>query len=105
MESNQYELINEYLDWYENLLTDKQKDVMHMHFREDYSLKEIADNMEISRSAVSDLIKRVVITLENYEKKLNLVEKFHKRLRLYEELNEIDNEQVKEITSKLINNE
>lgn len=102
MENNHYELVNEYLDWYENLLTDKQRDVMNMYFREDYSLKEIAENLDISRSAVSDLIKRVEATLRNYEDKLKLVEKFHARSKLYEKLHAVGNQQVTDITNKLI---
>lgn len=66
--NDEYEKINEYLDWYETLLTDKQKEVMNMYYREDFSLAEIAENLDISRSAVSDLIKRVSKTLEDYEK-------------------------------------
>ena len=54
-----HETINQYLDWYESLLTEKQKDVMSMYYRDDFSLAEIAENMDISRSAVSDLIRRV----------------------------------------------
>ncbi|NBK98515.1 MAG: DNA-binding protein [Erysipelotrichia bacterium] len=105
MKSNQYELMNEYLDWYENLLTDKQREVMNMYFREDYSLKEIADNLSITRSAVADLVKRVEATLTHYEEKLHLVQKFHERTLLYEALQALQIEQVDAITNKLINNE
>ena len=35
---------NNLLDFYENLLTEKQKLVAHMYFREDYSLSEIAEH-------------------------------------------------------------
>ena len=42
----------------------------------DLSLSEIADEYGISRQGVHDLIKRVSNTLDGYEAKLHLVEKF-----------------------------
>ena len=43
---------------------------------EDFSLSEIAEEKGISRQGVHDLVKRCQKTLEGYEKKLHLVEKF-----------------------------
>lgn len=103
--NNDYEKINEYLDWYEALLTEKQRDIMNMYYREDFSLSEIAENLNISRSAVSDLIKRVSKSLEDYENKLQLVSKFHFRVKCYNELNETKIEEVIEIVKKLNENE
>lgn len=105
MRNQQYELVNEYLDWYESLLTQKQQEVMNMYFREDYSLQEIAENLNVSRSAVADLIKRVEATLLHYEEKLKLVEKFHARSKLYEELKKSEDDKVLNITSKLMDME
>lgn len=105
MSSTNYELMNEYLDWYENLLTEKQKEVMNMYYREDYSLKEIADNLSISRSAVSDLLKRVETTLKSYESHLHLVKKFHERDFLYQKLRALDYKDVNKIVDALIENE
>ena len=96
-----FELINEYLDWYEELLTDKQKEVMNLYYRENYSLSEIAENLEISKSAVSDLMKRVENTLHQYEKKLHLVQKFHLRNQLYMKLKQLDNEEIDKIVENL----
>ena len=96
-----HELINQYLDWYENLLTEKQKDVMNMYYRDDFSLAEIAENMDISRSAVSDLIKRVTKTLDEYESKLHLVEKYEARSKCYEQLKEFNLEKVNNIVDAL----
>ena len=38
-------------------------------------MNEIADNYEISKSAVQDLIKRSLVQLQGYEKVLKLIEK------------------------------
>ena len=43
---------------------------------EDYSLSEVAEELGISRQGVHDMIRRCNHTLEEYEKKLHLVEKF-----------------------------
>ena len=96
-----HETINQYLDWYESLLTEKQKDVMSMYYRDDFSLAEIAENMDISRSAVSDLIRRVSKTLEEYESKLHLVEKYEARSQYYEKLKNLNLEDVNQIVDAL----
>lgn len=43
---------------------------------EDYSLSEVAEELGISRQGVHDMIRRCNRTLEEYEEKLHLVEKF-----------------------------
>ena len=45
-------------DIYGGLLTDKQQNCMEMHFYNDLSLSEIADEYGVSRQAIYDLIKR-----------------------------------------------
>lgn len=67
------------LDFYRNLLTDKQKDIMSRHYEEDMSLAEIAEEFGISRQAVHDIIKRSEKALFDYEKELGLVDRFLKQ--------------------------
>lgn len=70
-------------DFYGPLLTPKQQNVLSLHYENDLSLSEIADNMQTSRQAVYDLAKRAEGLLEEYEHKLGLVEKFRRtRYRL-----------------------
>lgn len=66
------------LDYYGDLLTKHQCDVLDEYLNEDLSMNEIADNYKISKSAVQDLIKRSLSQLEGYEKVLKLVEKNEK---------------------------
>ena len=63
-------------DFYGELLTDHQKQVYESVVYENLSLGEIADEMDISRQAVHDLIKRTDKILEDYESKLGLIERF-----------------------------
>lgn len=60
---------------YGGLLTEKQFQCLSFYFDDDLSLSEIADEMEVSRQAVYDLLKRVEQTLEKYESKLGLLAK------------------------------
>ena len=63
-------------DFYGELLTKRQRQVYEAVVLEDYSLSEVAQELGISRQGVFDMIKRCNKTLEEYEKKLHLVEKF-----------------------------
>ena len=63
-------------DFYGELLTEHQKEVYAQVVLEDYSLSEVAKELGKSRQSVHDLIKRSTKTLEDYEAKLHLVEKF-----------------------------
>ncbi len=62
-------------DYYGDLLTDHQKNVLDEYFNEDLSMNEIADNLNISKSAVQDLIKRAIKQMQEYEDKLSLIKK------------------------------
>ena len=63
-------------DFYGELLTEHQKEIYEQFVLEDLSLGEIARDAGISRQGVHDLIKRCNKTLQGYEDKLHLVEKF-----------------------------
>lgn len=56
------------LDFYGDVLTEKQRDVMEQYYNDDLSLAEIADNFGITRQGVRDAIKRgesILIELES----------------------------------------
>jgi predicted DNA-binding protein YlxM (UPF0122 family) len=67
--------INLLFDFYEPLLTEKQRTFLKYYFHDDYSLGEIAAEFEISRQAVYEHIKRAESVLESYESKLRLLAK------------------------------
>ena len=78
--------INLLFDFYEPLLTEKQRTFLKLYFHDDYSLGEIAENFDISRQAVYEHIKRAEQTLHDYEEKLGLLRKHERRTKLIEEL-------------------
>lgn len=80
--------INFLFDFYQSLLTDKQRSYMELYYLDDLSLGEIAEEYEISRQAVYDNIRRTEMMLEEYETKLNLLEKFQQRQQLILDLEE-----------------
>lgn len=72
------ELIIAYYDLYASLLTEKQRLYFEDYYFMDYSLSEIADNYNVSRNAIYDLIKKSCTNLEEYEEKMHLYEKIGK---------------------------
>ena len=63
-------------DFYGELLTERQRQVYTSVVFEDYSLSEVAEELNISRQGVHDMVRRCDRALEGYEEKLHLVEKF-----------------------------
>lgn len=80
--------MNFLFDFYQALLTEKQRSYMELYYLEDHSLGEIAESYGISRQAVYDNIRRTEAMLEEYEDKLNLFEKFQQRQVLLKQLTE-----------------
>lgn len=76
------------IDFYGNLLTQKQLEYLIDYFFNDLSLSEIAENNEISRVAVFDSIKKSKKELEQFEIKLKFIKRYNARLKLYEELSD-----------------
>ncbi|SEN60153.1 hypothetical protein SAMN04488134_101451 [Amphibacillus marinus] len=81
--------INFLFDFYQTLLTPKQRNYMELYYLEDYSLGEISDTFDVSRQAVYDNIKRTEAMLESYEEKLKLYEKFLDRQGLLNQLSDL----------------
>ena len=60
------------LDFYGEMLTEKQRDMMEQYYNDDLSLSEIADGENISRQGVRHIIKKGEEQLEFFELKLGL---------------------------------
>ncbi|MGP7817531.1 putative DNA-binding protein [Niallia sp. 01092] len=81
--------MNYLFDFYQSLLTPKQRSYMSLYYLDDYSLGEIADEYDVSRQAVYDNIKRTEAMLEEYEQKLLLLQKFQERTVLFAQMKEL----------------
>jgi len=74
------------LDFYGQLLTERQYETMDLHFNNDYSLGEISEQLSISRQGVYDNIKRGKEMMTQLEQKLGLVKKFTENNAVSQEL-------------------
>lgn len=61
--------------FYGKLLTEKQYEVLDDYYNNDLSLSEIAENLDITRQAVRDNIKKGENKLLEYEEKLGIMKK------------------------------
>jgi uncharacterized protein len=84
--------MNFLFDFYQSLLTPKQSSYMELYYLEDYSLGEIAEEYEVSRQAVYDNIKRTETMLEEYERKLLLLDKYQKRQQIIKQYKQLTDE-------------
>jgi predicted DNA-binding protein YlxM (UPF0122 family) len=64
------------LDFYGDMLTEKQREFLEYYYNEDLSLAEIALNEGISRQGVRDAIKRAEHQLYGMEERLSLAARF-----------------------------
>lgn len=95
------------LDFYGDLLTDKQRESLEYYYNDDLSLGEIGANLGISRQGVRDNIKRAEAVLLEMEEKLGLAAKFT-RIReglqnIRTAVDVIDDKNIKVYRSKDIN--
>lgn len=73
-------------DCYGELLTPKQKSIFMDVYEADLSFSEIAENLSISKAAVSDSVKRTCTSLKEYEEILGVYKKRQLREELYKGL-------------------
>ena len=86
-------------DFYGDVLTDRQKEFYDLYYNEDLSLGEIAENYNISRQGVRDVIVRAEATLTELEDKTGLIKRFHTMHRQLEQVRQ-DARQALEISQR-----
>ncbi len=77
------------LDFYGQMLTKRQYEILDLHYNSDYSLGEIAEELDISRQGVYDNIKRGKAALFDMENKLGLVSRFSRQKKRTSEILEL----------------
>ncbi len=105
MEENMEKIVEQGLlyDFYGELLTPHQRRIYEDAVLNDLSLSEIAQEAGISRQGVHDLIKRCDRTLEEYESKLHLMQRFGQIRQKLERIRQLcDDEEVQRLTEEII---
>lgn len=89
------------LDYYGELLTNHQTEILNEYLNEDLSMNEIADNYKISKSAVQDLIKRSFSQLEGYDKALKMIDRDNKLDLILDEMQRENNPDLDKYIEKI----
>ena len=76
---------NRLFDFYGPLLTENQRRIFRLYYREDWSLSEVAESMECSRQAVHESVQRGHEKMQSFDDKLSLIEEHqHRQSKLNE---------------------
>ena len=66
------------IDFYGDILSERQNEMLNMYYNEDCSLSEIAESFSISRQGVRSVLKKGENLLVDMENKLQLASRFIK---------------------------
>ena len=75
---NEKIMISVLLDFYGQLLSEKQLEIMNYYYNDDLTLREISDIVGITRQGVHNTLKRSGSFLKELERKLGLYGKWQK---------------------------
>lgn len=87
-------------DFYGELLTEKQQEVIELYYNEDLSLAEIASHSGITRQGVRDSIKRGECQLLEFEKQLGLARRFLEIESLLQQIRNLSGE-IEQLNSRM----
>ena len=76
-------------DFYGDLLTERQKEFYDLYYNEDLSLAEIAENYDISRQGVRDVIVRAEAAMTEIEDKTHLIRRFHQMRQQFQSISDM----------------
>ena len=88
-------------DFYGQLLSKRQSEVMELYHEENLSLAEIAEEFGISRQGVHDTLKKAEHLLTEYENRLGLVAKLMKSRHAIAEIDRIIDGIIDSLTSSI----
>ena len=94
-------------DYYGDLLKDNQSNIINLYYNLDYSLSEIAEDMNISRQGVHDALKRAEKSLIEYEDIMKLHYKYERYCKAAENIlnlsSRINDDKYKDIVENIKN--
>ena len=67
------------LDYYGDLLTDKQKEYFDLHYNQDLTLAEIGEMNGISRQGVWEIVRRAEAAMRAIDERTGLVARYNER--------------------------
>ena len=80
-------------DFYGELLTEHQRNIYEDAVDNDLSLLEIAEQYNISKQGVHDILKRCTNSLAAYERKLHMIERTDRIRKLLDRLSEAERDE------------
>lgn len=84
-------------DFYGELLKNGKRQIFADYVLNDYSLAEIADEHNITRQGVHDIVRRCTRQLEEYEETLHLVERFEEAKKTVRRINALTEAETKPV--------
>ena len=76
-------------DYYGDLLTDRQRMCFDLRHNQDMSLAEIAEELQVSRQSIHDILTRTEAQLRNMEEKTGCVARDRKCRKAMEEISQL----------------
>ena len=77
------------LDFYGEVLTEKQREMLHQYYDDDLSLSEIGENFGITRQGARDAIKHGETTLKELEEKVGFASRYRRVQEKLEQLEQL----------------
>ena len=77
------------LDFYGEVLTEKQREMLRQYYNDDLSLSEIGENFGITRQGARDAIKHGETTLKELEAKVGFAARYRRVQEKLEELGQM----------------
>ena len=91
------------LDFYGEVLTQKQREMLRQYYNDDLSLSEIGENFGITRQGARDAIKHGETTLKELEEKVGFAARYRRVQQKLEQLEQLVIDTLFECTGQLAN--
>lgn len=76
-------------DIYKELISPQRRKIFELYYEENWSMQEIADSLQVSKSYVGNVLKQITTKLDDYEDKLHIYA-HNEKLSALLEINDIE---------------